>query len=62
MDNLNEVRFTLLSTSLYSILQAFDMLRRVLPHLDEGRKLSKFETLQMAQQYIHCLDQILKRP
>lgn len=40
---------------IYSALQ----LRMVLPEIDSGKKLSKFETLQMAQKYIECLAQIL---
>ncbi|PIC17518.1 hypothetical protein B9Z55_023735 [Caenorhabditis nigoni] len=39
---------------------AYDELREVLPEIDSGKKLSKFETLQMAQKYIECLAQILK--
>ncbi|CAI5455993.1 unnamed protein product [Caenorhabditis angaria] len=39
---------------------AYDELREVLPDLDSGKKLSKFETLQMAQKYIECLAEILK--
>ncbi|KAK6047976.1 Helix-loop-helix DNA-binding domain protein [Cooperia oncophora] len=34
-------------------------LRTVLPEMDSGRRLSKYETLQMAQQYIACLKEIL---
>ncbi|KAF1747513.1 hypothetical protein GCK72_023978 [Caenorhabditis remanei] len=40
---------------------AYDELREVLPEIDSGKKLSKFETLQMAQKYIECLAQILKK-
>ncbi|CAI2356740.1 unnamed protein product [Caenorhabditis sp. 36 PRJEB53466] len=40
---------------------AYDELRMVLPEIDSGKKLSKFETLQMAQKYIECLSQILKQ-
>lgn len=39
--------------------EAFDRLRQYLPKNDQ--KLSKHETLQMAQTYIHELDQILKK-
>ncbi|CAD6187218.1 unnamed protein product [Caenorhabditis auriculariae] len=39
---------------------AYDKLRTVLPVLDTGKKLSKFETLQLAQKYIECLAGILK--
>ncbi|XGW10224.1 hypothetical protein V3C99_012033 [Haemonchus contortus] len=38
---------------------AYDKLRTVLPEMDSGRRLSKYETLQMAQQYIACLQEIL---
>ncbi|KAK6039712.1 Helix-loop-helix DNA-binding domain protein [Cooperia oncophora] len=38
---------------------AYDKLRTVLPEMDSGRRLSKYETLQMAQQYIACLKEIL---
>ncbi|CAJ0571425.1 unnamed protein product, partial [Mesorhabditis spiculigera] len=41
---------------------AYDKLRTVLPEMDSGRRLSKFETLQMAQQYIQSLSKILKSP
>ncbi|KHN76155.1 Protein lin-32 [Toxocara canis] len=41
---------------------AFDQLRTVLPEMNSGRRLSKFETLQMAQQYIDCLAEILNKP
>ncbi|KAK5983700.1 Helix-loop-helix DNA-binding domain protein, partial [Trichostrongylus colubriformis] len=39
---------------------AYDKLRTVLPEMDSGRRLSKYETLQMAQQYIACLQEILE--
>lgn len=39
--------------------EAFDRLRQYLPQND--RKLSKHETLQMAQTYIHELDQLLRK-
>uniref|UniRef100_A0A914XE39 BHLH domain-containing protein n=1 Tax=Plectus sambesii TaxID=2011161 RepID=A0A914XE39_9BILA len=45
-----------------SLNTAFDQLRCVLPELDSGRKLSKYETLQMAQQYIDSLAAILNKP
>jgi len=35
--------------------EAFDRLRGVVPAADDERKLSKFETLQMAQTYIMAL-------
>lgn len=38
---------------------AFDSLRDVLPSVETGRKLSKFDTLQMAQTYIEALMEIL---
>uniref|UniRef100_A0A914PY84 BHLH domain-containing protein n=1 Tax=Panagrolaimus davidi TaxID=227884 RepID=A0A914PY84_9BILA len=38
---------------------AYDMLRQVLPDLDEGRRLSKMETLQMAQIYIENLADLI---
>lgn len=44
MDNLNK---------------AFDRLRSVLPQLTDDRKLSKYDTLQMAQTYINTLDELL---
>ncbi|KAL7629948.1 UNVERIFIED_CONTAM: hypothetical protein RMT77_019933 [Armadillidium vulgare] len=44
MDNLNK---------------AFDRLRAVLPQLTDDRKLSKYDTLQMAQTYITTLDELL---
>ncbi|KAG5675275.1 hypothetical protein PVAND_005189 [Polypedilum vanderplanki] len=40
---------------------AFDRLRDVVPNLGNDRKLSKFETLQMAQTYIAALNELLKR-
>lgn len=40
---------------------AFDRLRQYLPKLDNNQKLSKHETLQMAQTYITELDQMLKK-
>ena len=39
---------------------AFDRLRQVIPNMDADHKLSKFETLQMAQTYITLLCDILK--
>lgn len=44
MDNLNK---------------AFDRLRAVLPQLNDDKKLSKYDTLQMAQTYITTLDELL---
>lgn len=40
---------------------AFDRLRNYLPQLENNQKLSKHETLQMAQTYITELDQLLKK-
>lgn len=42
-----------------SLNVAYDRLRNVLPALDAGRKLSKYETLQMAQAYINSLRTLL---
>jgi atonal protein 1/7 len=42
-----------------SLNTAFDRLRTVLPELDRGRKLSKYETLQLAQHYIDKLATLL---
>ena len=39
---------------------AYEKLREVVPTLGSDRKLSKFETLQMAQSYIAALKQLLK--
>lgn len=36
-------------------------LRDVVPNLGNDRKLSKYETLQMAQTYIAALNELLKR-
>ncbi|KAF5272912.1 hypothetical protein FQR65_LT04841 [Abscondita terminalis] len=41
--------------------EAFDRLRKVIPSLDADHKLSKFETLQMAQTYISALRELLDR-
>nr|XP_023015400.1 protein atonal-like [Leptinotarsa decemlineata] len=41
--------------------EAFDRLREVIPSLDADQKLSKFETLQMAQTYISALRELLER-
>lgn len=40
---------------------AFDKLRDVVPSLGNDRKLSKYETLQMAQTYITALNELLSR-
>ncbi|KAI6221414.1 BHLH domain-containing protein [Aphelenchoides fujianensis] len=44
-----------------SLNSAFDQLRTVLPTMDHGRRLSKYETLQMAQHYIDVLNQLLNQ-
>ncbi|XP_049771977.1 neurogenin-2-like [Schistocerca cancellata] len=41
--------------------EAFDRLREVIPSLGEDHRLSKFETLQMAQTYIAALCDLLER-
>lgn len=40
--------------------EAFDRLRQVIPSLDADQKLSKYETLQMAQTYISALRELLE--
>ncbi|XP_055599281.1 basic helix-loop-helix neural transcription factor TAP [Uranotaenia lowii] len=44
-----------------SLNDAFDRLRDVVPSLGNDRKLSKYETLQMAQTYIAALNELLSR-
>lgn len=44
-----------------SLNDAFDRLRDVVPSLGNDRKLSKYETLQMAQTYISALNELLTR-
>lgn len=44
---------------MHSLNVAFDKLREVVPALDGDVKLSKYETLQMAQQYIMALNELL---
>lgn len=44
-----------------SMNAAFDRLRGVIPSFGGHRKLSKYETLQMAQSYITALEDVLKR-
>ncbi|OQR67957.1 transcription factor-like [Tropilaelaps mercedesae] len=46
---------------MHSLNVAFDSLREVIPSLGNDRKLSKFETLQMAQTYIAALDDLIAR-
>lgn len=43
-----------------SLNDAFEKLREVVPSLGSDRKLSKFETLQMAQTYINALHELVK--
>ncbi|KAK3091665.1 hypothetical protein FSP39_021665 [Pinctada imbricata] len=42
-----------------SLNVAFDRLRAVIPSIGENQKLSKYETLQMAQSYIGALQELL---
>lgn len=44
-----------------SLNLAFDRLRDVVPSIGDDRKLSKYETLQMAQTYITALCDLLQR-
>ena len=44
-----------------SLNVAFDRLREVVPAFSSDRKLSKYETLQMAQSYINASQELLKR-
>lgn len=44
-----------------SLNDAFDRLRDVVPSLGNDRKLSKYETLQMAQTYIAALNELITR-
>jgi hypothetical protein len=44
-----------------SLNVAFDRLRDVIPSLNNNRKLSKYETLQMAQSYIDALQKVLEQ-
>ncbi len=44
-----------------SLNVAFDQLRDVVPAFSSDRKLSKYETLQMAQSYINALQELLRR-
>lgn len=45
---------------MHGLNHAFDELRSVIPALDNDRKLSKYETLQMAQIYIAELAELLR--
>lgn len=44
------------------LVYSLDRLRDVVPNLGNDRKLSKYETLQMAQTYIAALNALLTRP
>jgi hypothetical protein len=44
-----------------SLNVAFDRLREVIPSAGEDQKLSKYETLQMAQSYIGALQDLLDK-
>ncbi|GBM98514.1 hypothetical protein AVEN_186216-1 [Araneus ventricosus] len=46
---------------MHSLNVAFDRLRDVVPSIGNDRKLSKYETLQMAQSYITALSDLLLR-
>ena len=46
---------------MHSLNVAFDNLRDVVPGLSNGAKLSKYETLQMAQSYIEALADLLRK-
>uniref|UniRef100_H3AZE1 BHLH domain-containing protein n=1 Tax=Latimeria chalumnae TaxID=7897 RepID=H3AZE1_LATCH len=45
---------------MHGLNKAFDQLRSVIPSLDNDKKLSKYETLQMAQIYITELSELLQ--
>ncbi|XP_061673676.1 protein atonal homolog 1a [Syngnathoides biaculeatus] len=47
---------------MHGLNHAFDALRNVIPALDNDKKLSKYETLQMAQIYINALAELLRDP
>ncbi|XP_049341545.1 protein atonal homolog 1a [Astyanax mexicanus] len=47
---------------MHGLNHAFDELRSVIPALDNDKKLSKYETLQMAQIYISALADLLRAP
>nr|XP_019958257.1 PREDICTED: protein atonal homolog 1 [Paralichthys olivaceus] len=47
---------------MHGLNHAFDELRSVIPALDNDKKLSKYETLQMAQIYINALAELLEGP
>ncbi|XP_029367037.1 protein atonal homolog 1a [Echeneis naucrates] len=47
---------------MHGLNHAFDELRSVIPAFDNDKKLSKYETLQMAQIYINALADLLQAP
>lgn len=51
----------MISRSFILIFKLFFRLREVVPKLDADYKLSKFETLQMAQTYIQAMCEMLEK-
>ncbi|XP_040276417.1 protein atonal homolog 1 [Bufo bufo] len=47
---------------MHGLNHAFDQLRNVIPSFNNDKKLSKYETLQMAQIYINALSDLLEVP
>uniref|UniRef100_A0A8C9AQV8 Atonal bHLH transcription factor 1 n=1 Tax=Prolemur simus TaxID=1328070 RepID=A0A8C9AQV8_PROSS len=47
---------------MHGLNRAFDQLRDVIPSFNNDKKLSKYETLQMAQIYINALSELLQTP
>ncbi|XP_056585736.1 protein atonal homolog 1a [Triplophysa dalaica] len=47
---------------MHGLNHAFDALRSVIPAFDNDKKLSKYDTLQMAQIYINALSDLLQGP
>ncbi|CAH2301328.1 atonal homolog 1 [Pelobates cultripes] len=47
---------------MHGLNHAFDQLRNVIPSFNNDKKLSKYETLQMAQIYINALSDLLQVP
>ncbi|KAK1175996.1 hypothetical protein AOXY_G764 [Acipenser oxyrinchus oxyrinchus] len=47
---------------MHGLNHAFDELRSVIPSFDNDKKLSKYDTLQMAQIYINALSDLLQGP
>ncbi|XP_064830831.1 transcription factor ATOH1-like [Oncorhynchus masou masou] len=47
---------------MHGLNHAFDELRSVIPAFDDDKKLSKYDTLQMAQIYINALADLLQGP